>query len=262
MIYLYLVLLSFIASLPCHCMAFYNGQDVTRTIARVDARLKCQEGVTKALGKTIIATARTDGQFYFYENWQIGWRVDIPYAWFYCPHNARQCNLPYCYKSQCLDDSLVQAFVATPDYGPWAFAVGIKLIFPTAGDNLEIGQGKYQALPSIAFRQYLTEWNEESYWGMIVRQDFDYAGYSNASRIRQTFIQPFINVGLPQNWFINSSPEMIYNWETSKWFIPFDLMVGKMITDKLIISLEYESGIVQDYQKYSQELEFRIGYFY
>ena len=240
----------------------YNGEDVTRPVNRFDNRLEYQEGVDAVKGKAIIYTLRVDTLTNFANGWKLGLRADLPYWWFYCPHNAPQCNLPYCYDSQHVADSLFQALVITPNYGKWTYGFGAKFIFPTAGDNLEIGMGKYQVLPTVAFRYMMDEWIDGSYVGLLVRQDFDVGGYASAPTVNQTFIQPFINIPLPNNWFIYSSPEMIYNWESSQWFIPFDLMVGKMITERIVLSLEYESGIVQGYPKYSQELEFRIGYFF
>lgn len=245
-----------------NCSVPNNGQDVTRPINRFDARLKFQEGIDANQGKSVICTLRTDTLNDFSNGWQLGCRIDVPYEWFYCPNNARFCNWRYCSTSNRVGDSLFQALIITPDCGDWAYGFGAKFIFPSAGDNLNIGMGKYQALPTVAFRCNLNEFLDGSYIGCIARQDFDIGGYSSAPQINQTFIQPFVNIQLPDGWFLYSAPEMIYNWETSHWFIPFDLMLGKLVTERIVLSIEYESGIVQDYPKYSQDVEFRIGYFY
>lgn len=108
----------------------------------------------------------------------------------------------------------------------------------------------------------MSSWSEGTFCGVILRQDWSFAGYANAPAIRQSFIQPFFNLNLPAQWFINSSPEMIYNWESHRWFIPFDLMLGKMLTKSLVISLELESAIVNAYPQYQTQLEFRLGAFF
>lgn len=236
-----------------------NGEDITRPITRFDLRVKLQGDVETMHGKTVIVTARTDQQITFGNGWQLGLRADLPYEWFRCPH---ACSSASCKSTTRLGDSLLQALLITPVYGKWTFAVGAKVIFPTAGDNLEVGDGKYQMLPSVAFRYGLGNWVPGAYCGVLLRHDFSVGGYKSAPAISQTFIQPFFNLDLPHRWFINSSPEMIYNWKINAWFIPFDLMVGKMIRKNIVASIEYESAIVNDYAQYRQQVEFRIGYFF
>lgn len=136
------------------------------------------------------------------------------------------------------------------------------MIFPTAGKNLEIGNGKFQLLPSVAFRRDLDELTPGSYFGVIFRHDWSVGGYSCAKRISETYFHPFLNINLPCHWFLNSSPELFYDWLTHKWFIPLDLMIGKMITPKLVVSLEYEYGVVCGYRSYRNQIEFRIGLFF
>jgi len=259
------ILISIIGLVPfisCFCHPVNNGEDITRPVTRFDNRLEYQEGSGSMQGKDIIYTARADSTYTFENEWVFSTRVDLPYEWFYCPNNANQCNLTYCYQSNCMGDSLIQMILIAPDFEYWTIGGGFKMILPTAGDNVEIGMGRYQFLPTLACRYSLRDWSPGAYCGLILRQDIDLGGFANAAPVSQTFIQPFMNVDLPMGWFLYSSPEMIYNWETSYWFIPFDLMLGWMITDKLVISIEYENGIVQDYPKYGQEVEFRIGIFF
>lgn len=239
-----------------------NGEDVTHPVRRFDLRVKYQTGVTHAEGKDVIVTLRTDQLFYFDNEWELSFRVDIPYDWFYCPRNSRECNLTPCTDADHLDDSLLQIFLITPSFYKWKYAVGTKFIFPTGGVNLEIGDGKYQLLPSFAFRYDLNDWVPGSYLGAIFRYAFDYAGYKVDPHISQAYIQPFFNLNLPDGWFLNSSPEMFYDFPTHHWFIPFDLMIGKMLGKKYIVSIEYECAIIDDYPEYSQQVEFRVGYFF
>lgn len=230
----------------------YNGEDVTRPVTRVDLRAKGQTGVTHQNGKDIIFTLRSDASIPLVRDWQLGLRADAPVELYYSPgHNANH-----------MADSLFQAFFITPTYDKWTFGVGAKAIFPTGGKNLSIGQGKYQILPSVAFKYDLSELSAGTYVGSIVRHAWSVAGYGSAPFISQTYIQPFFNFNLPSDWFLNSSPEMIYNWITGDWFVPFDLMIGKMVTKKIVLSLEYETALVYDYPKYRTQLEFRIGVFF
>lgn len=236
-----------------------NGEDITRPIKRFDLRLKYQTGVNSIQGKATVFTARTDQVYTFLSEWQLGLRIDLPYEWYTCPQSSQQ----QCNKSlNDMGDSLFQILAGSPAYDRWTYGFGVKFIFPTAGNHLQIGQGKYQVLPTVALKYDLNEWSAGSYTGFIFRHAFDIAGYKSAPYISQTYIQPTININLNERWFVNSSPEMIYNWRTKAWFIPFDLMVGWMPTKKIVLSLEYENAIVYDYPKYAQQIEFRIGYFY
>jgi hypothetical protein len=260
MIFLLLAALQALLAAHLHAHELNNGEDVTRPITRIDFRAKVQKGASAQKGKTFILTARSDIAIFFKNQWQIGLRADLPFEGFWCPHSC--CNCPSCYDSRRMGDSLFQFFIITPTFDKWAFALGSKFIFPTAGKNLEIGDGKYQILPSCAFKYDLSDWSEGAYAGIIFRQAWSYAGHPSAPRINQTFIQPFFNLNLPHDWFLNSSPEMFYDWRSQHWFIPFDLMIGKLFQKKYVVSLEYEAAIVEDYPNYSQQLEFRLGAFF
>jgi hypothetical protein len=200
-----------------------NGEDVTRPVSRVDVRIKGQTGAGSQNGDAAILTFRCDITFPLPQSWQLTLRADAPFESFWCSRHSC-CG---CQDARHMSDSLLQLFLISPTYGKWAFALGVKGIFPTGGKNLEIGDGKYQALPSLAFRYNLSYWKWGAYVGAIIRQAWSYAGYASAPAIKQTFIQPFFNLNLPCQWFINSSPELFYDWPSRHWFIPFDFMIGK-----------------------------------
>lgn len=237
----------------------YNGQDVTRPVTRFDIRAQAQTGAGNQNGNTTTLTLRTDSAIKFPSKWQIALRVDAPFESFRCPHPTCKNG---CYPSSHMGDSLFQVFAITPDQDLWCFAAGMKIIFPTGGKNLEIGNGKFQLLPSLAFRRDLPEVSEGSYFGVIAREAWSIAGYSIATRISRTYLQPFLNINLPCGWFINSSPEMFYDWVNQSTFIPLDLMIGQMITPSIVVSLEYEYGLVYGYKNFRNQLEFRLGFFF
>lgn len=236
-----------------------NGEDVTRPRTRFDMRVEGQTEASRHDGNTAILTLRTDSVMRYADDWQLALRVDAPFETFQCRHHSCKND---CYSSRHMGDSLLQAFVITPDQDLWCFAAGLKVIFPTAGKNLEIGNGKYQLLPSLAFRRDLPEISRGSFLGAIAREAYSVGGYSIATRISRTYLQPFLNINLPCGWFLNSSPEMFYDWVDNTLFVPLDLMVGQMITPNLIVSLEYQYGIVYGYKNFRNQLEFRLGFFF
>jgi hypothetical protein len=238
-----------------------NGEDVTRPLTRFDIRLKVQNGVNNSRGKSVIFTERTDQTWHFERGWTLGFRADTPYEWYYCGH-ASSCHPEHCKAADRMGDSLFQALLITPRINDrWKFAAGVQFVFPTAGKNLEIGQGKYQILPTFAFSYDLSYWREGDFFGLLVRQAVSYAGHA-VPYVNQTYIQPFFNLNLPQGFFLNFAPEMRYNWRIKKWFIPFDIMLGYLWKKKIVISIEYENAIVDDYHRFSQDCEFRVGYFF
>lgn len=234
------------------------GEDITRPLNRVDVKFEGQEGVNCLYADDLIATVRTDLLIKLAGGWKIGVRGDLPYAWYWTRSRKASCYTDLDH----IDDSLLQVIAIAPTIGKWTYGFGVKAILPTAGDNLQIGDGKYQLLPSVGVKYDLGEWSEGAYAGVIVRQAYDVAGYRSAPYICKTYIQPFFNMDLTGDWFINCSPELIYNWRIEAWFIPFDVMVGKMVTQDMIVSFEYQKAIVYDYKQFTQSLEFRVGYFY
>jgi hypothetical protein len=55
---------------------------------------------------------------------------------------------------------------------------------------------------------------------------------------------------------IRMTPSLDHN----KLFLPFDVMVGKLVTPQLVASLEVSAPIVKDYDLYDFKLEVHIGF--
>ncbi len=237
---------------------FNTGQNIVKPLTRLDLRMKYETGVDVQNGNAAIATLRMDKVISLPLSWELSFRVDLPYWWYRCTTHSTN----GCYNSQVMGDTLLQILAVTPAHGPWIWGFGAKLLFPTAGDNLEVGDGKYQVLPTIAFGYDIFAWGAGSFCGLLVRHAFDVAGFASAPHINRTYIQPTLNIVLPNEWFITYSPEMCYNWEVSGWFIPFDLTLGKMVTKECVVTLEYEVALMRQYKQYRQLIEFRVGYFF
>ncbi len=252
-------LLLLTASLVSEDQPIYNGQNILKPITRFDTRLAYQKGVEDVLGNCVILTLRTDKVVDLADDWQLSFRIDVPYSWFSCPQSQLQAG---CSPDDHLTDVLVQALVITPPIDKWTFGGGTQVLFPTDGGNTEIGDAKYELIPSVGVAYDLDDWSPGAYCGLTLRQSWSVGGYASAPLVSRTYIQPYFNVNLNRNWFINLSPEMRYNWETPGWFVPLDIMVGWMITPKILASIEYEYGLVTVYHRFSQEVEFRLGYFF
>lgn len=241
------------------CTDINNGEDITRPLSRVDFRTEVQSGSNFPGGDDLTVTLRFEKKIDLQCNYQASLRADLPYEWFAC---EKKC-CPKGYKSKnAPGDTLTQGFLIFPPGKKWTYAAGLQMIFPTAGDNLQIGQGKYQCLPSLAAKYDLSEWIKEAYVGVLFRYAFDVAGYSSAPHVSQLYVQPFWNFNLPGDLFLSFAPEIRYNWMDRGWFVPFDMMLGWMAHPRVVFSLEYQDAIVYDYRRYQQSLELRMGWFY
>lgn len=235
-----------------------NGQNIVKPINRLDLRMKYETGVTKHEGDAAIPTFRHDHVMDIGDQWLCAYRLDISYWWYRCMSNSQD----NCYNSQALGDTLFQVLIVPPTWDLWTIAFGFKFMFPTAGNNLEIGDAVYQIMPTYAVGYDLPWIGPSSFCGLLVRHAFDVGGFHGAPRLNRTYIQPTLNVDLPARWFLTFSPELCYNWEVSGWFIPFDVTLGRMVTERLIMTLEYEVALMRVYKEYKQLVEFRVGFFF
>ena len=57
---------------------------------------------------------------------------------------------------------------------------------------------------------------------------------------------------------------MRVNWEDdNRWFVPFDITLGKMLNKSTVVSIEYKTPIVDEkYPVYDHEVEVRVGFFF
>ena len=83
--------------------------------------------------------------------------------------------------------------------------------------------------------------------------------------INRLNIQPKLNVSLPGAWFLTffASENIQVNFaDSDKLFVPFDLMIGRKLDEKLVVSLEYSRRLFHDkgFEPYEWQLEGRIGY--
>jgi hypothetical protein len=240
-----------------------NGEDITKPVNRFDVRFqgKTLPNATES-GQVFddrhqeTLTLRSDLRF-FQKPDQLALRIDLPLVWNNAPNPENKQGV----NEFGLGDLLLQAAYVRTLNSRWAAAVGLQTILPTATGQA-FGDGKWQLLPSAALRAELPEISAGSYAGLIVRESFSVAGSSARKSIDQLILEPQFNLGLSKGWFLNSSPKIYCNLETSQWFVPLDLMIGKRFGSRWIGSVEYQYGWVRDYDRYNQWVELRIGYFF
>jgi len=150
----------------------------------------------------------------------------------------------------------------------WAAGFGARLIAPTGGDTL--GSGKWQIMPIMGFRYGLAELSSSSYFEPFARYDVSFAGDPSKRNISNLQLAPFLNIGLPEHWFVALYPsaDIRINFgdpvtgQTGRLFLPFDARVGRNLTDHTALSLEIGVPIIKDYPVYNFKAEVRLNVTY
>ena len=89
--------------------------------------------------------------------------------------------------------------------------------------------------------------------------------------LREEYQQPAvcadIEFSLPNHWFFTFYPsdDIRVNYgdpvtgQTGRLFLPFDFMVGRKLTQNLVLSLEVSVPIIKDYPVYDFKTEVRLN---
>lgn len=233
-----------------------TGQDVTKPLSRFDIRYKYQQ--TTGDFDTSLTTLRLDAPFRLKDGWQLSTRFDMPLVRSDVPSRDNP-NGDYEFGT---GDFLSQFLLIPPQKGRWACGFGTQVIWPT-GSQDQMGTGKYQLVPSAAAIYYPKSWSKGSFAGLMIRDGFDIAGKDDRKHIHELYIQPLLNFNLPEKSFVTFAPEARINWERDNdLFVPFDVTLGKMLNKSTVASVEFKQAVINDYDLYDWEIEFRIGFFF
>ena len=233
-----------------------TGQDPTKPLTRVDGRYKFKNHDGR--GASHIFTLRADKPFALGGRWQLATRLDLPFT---LTDQISRDN-PFGEWRFGFSDLLLQGLLITPPQGRWAFAFGTQIIFPT-GRTTHFGTGKYQLAPTVAAVAQIPEISRGSFAGLLMREQFSFAGRSDRRGINDLIIQPLVNINLPDRWFVTVAPEMKVDLtDHGRFFLPFDLTIGKLVTRTVVVSLQANFPIVHSYRQYDYQFEARIGFFF
>jgi hypothetical protein len=240
-----------------------DGNDDTNPISRLDLRTQytsLPDAVTpdQVLGdRSRERETLRDDLVFPHGSDEIQVRFEAPLVW----SNAPTSDNPYGNGQFGVGDLLLQGLYAHPFDARWAVAVGVRTILPTASEDA-LGAGKWQIAPSIDVRASLPEVSAGSYVSLTVRQFSSVAGDPSRRNVKSTSILPALNFALPKQWYVLINPNIQYNLNSEKWFVPLNATVGKKFGMKWVLSFEYNYGLVMSDPRYKQYMDFRIGYFY
>ena len=249
--------------------AFNNGEDFTRPLNRVDLRERYErlpdEGGLEP--EKWVTTLRTDLWTGVGEGWKLYGRADLPLVY---SNDVTSSFNPRGHPKFGVGDLLTEAAIILPPPTPrLGYGFGVRAVWPTAGLN-EAGQGKYQIGPLVGLRYSLPEISAGSFFLIqLIYQNSIASRNHNKGRpdVNQLNVQPKLNVHLPSAWFLTffASENIEINFaDDDKLFVPFDLMVGKKLGEKFVVSLEYSRELFhdKDFEPYKWQLEGRIGYYF
>ncbi|MGH6916535.1 MAG: hypothetical protein ACREJ0_02420 [Geminicoccaceae bacterium] len=249
--------------------ALNNGEDFTRPLNRVDLRERYErlpdDGGLEP--EKWVTTLRTDLWTGLGQGWKLYGRADLPLVY---ANDVTSSFNPNGHARFGVGDVLTEvAIIPPPLTSRLAYGFGVRAVWPTAGLN-EAGQGKYQVGPLVGLRYSLPEISAGSFFLIqLIYQNSIASRDQNKGRadINQLNIQPKLNVSLPNAWFLTffaSENIQISFANEDKMFLPFDLMVGKKLGEKIVVSLEYSRELFHDkgFEPYEWQLEGRIGYYF
>ncbi|MGD0849108.1 transporter [Bradyrhizobium sp.] len=196
--------------------------------------------------------------------WVLALRTDLPLL----AKNPMTSDNPNGDYVQGVGDADVQALLLHNLDQRWTIGFGARLIAPTGDDIL--GSGKWQIMPGAGVRYALPEINSSSYLEPVVRYDVSFAGDSTRKNISNLQFAPTFNLGLPDRWFITfyPSPDIRINYgdpitgQTGRLFLPFDVRIGRKLSDNAALSLEVGVPIIKDYPVYDFKTEVRLNVTY
>lgn len=124
-----------------------------------------------------------------------------------------------------LGDINFTPFLTPGRNGMLSWGIGPSVTLPTSTHEV-LGSRKWSAGPSavIMFRY------SPVVGGVLVRQQWSFAGSAGSPSVSQFLLQPFASLNLARGWFLTSAPILTANWEGqagNKWVVPVGGGVGR-----------------------------------
>jgi hypothetical protein len=182
-------------------------------------------GQYKLTEKVYVPLGASDG-------WRFTGRVDVPLLYTDKEGNGN----PNGNWEFHVGDSLTEFYVTTPPVATNLTLGGsLRLVWPTGGQP-PFGDDQYQWAPSLYLNYLLPDLGYGLTFHPLARYFMSYhANAAGAAKIRTLDLYPTVTFDLPDSWFIALYPEkpIEYDQISQQWFVPFEAMVGKDISERL-----------------------------
>ncbi|WP_404926181.1 transporter [Mesorhizobium sp. ORM16] len=119
-----------------------------------------------------------------------------------------------------------QGFYFSPSqsFNGFSWGAGPIFLLPTGTDPL-LGAGKWGAGPTGVLLWQSSGWS----LGILANHIWSFAGEADRPDFNQTYLQPFISYTTRNAWTFTVQMESTYNWKTSEWLAPVNLMASKIV---------------------------------
>ena len=158
-------------------------------------------------------------------------------------------------------DSLTEFYVTTPPAATnLTLGASLRLVWPTGGQP-PFGEEQYQWAPSLSLNYRRPDLGYGMTFHPLVRYFMSYhADSADTAKVRKLDLYPTVTFALSDRWFITLYPEnpIEYNQLTRQWFVPFEAMVGKAISERLQVGLGGAVKLGGSYPQYQYLLEAQV----
>jgi hypothetical protein len=134
------------------------------------------------------------------------------------------------------------------------------LVWPTGGQS-PFGNEQYQWAPALYLTYRLPVHGYDVTLQPLGRYYLGYrADRADAQAVRKLDLYPKIVFDLPGHWFVTLYPDrpLEYNQITGQWFIPFELIVGRRLSERLRIGLGWATKVAGSETRYRSLIEAQV----
>lgn len=154
-------------------------------------------------------------------------------------------------------DLSLQFQYSTNNYRKLNMIVGSGISFPTASLK-QTGFGKYVASPGAGVISYY----KKGFMGLILREYFSFAGHKDRSDVNEFSATVLFKYQLGKTWYTLAEPDIRYNFETKKIFIPYSQRFGVMFNKNLTGSLRAGFHILNRDKRYDWNVQLKLSYLF
>jgi hypothetical protein len=242
--------------------ADYTGDDITRPESKFQLRLENKPSGTTTKIDTVTLYLQPEGVFDLDSIWGVSWQARLPLV----SKPITTSGSSEASREFGVGDVEIQAVLFRPIDERWAYGFGARLVAPSASPE-KLGNGKWQIEPIFGIRYSFLEYGSNTYFVPKIRYAESFGGDPSRRNISELQIAPTLNIGLPNRWFVTLFPseDIRINFgghesgQTGRLFFPFDALVGRKLTDNIVVSLEASVPIVKDYPVYNFRTELRVS---
>ncbi|MBB4843820.1 hypothetical protein HNP55_002343 [Paucibacter oligotrophus] len=140
-----------------------------------------------------------------------------------------------------LGDVVASQFFSPRNSGAMVWGLGPVFMLPTASKD-RLGTGKWSLGPTGVMLVQSGPWT----YGGLANHLVSVGGDSARSRVRATFLNPFVSYRMGQGWSATFAPEYSYNWEAAsgqRETLPLIFLIAKVSTlgqQPISLSLGYK----------------------